>query len=122
MNRAKLGCTINLRDADGKKLLAQLAANSNVVVDNFSSGVLERLGFGFDDLRQINPGIVQAVMPGWGLQGRSNPGSLGVGSFSPTPASWLFGAILTRRCKAAVKSPGPIDRLGNHGDRRARRD
>ena len=69
MNRAKLGCTINLRDADGKRLLMQLAAKSNVIVDNFSAGVLERLGFGFDVLRQINPGIVQAVMPGWGLTG-----------------------------------------------------
>ena len=43
--------------------------NPNVVVDNFSSGVLERLGFSFDVLHQINPGIVQAVMPGWGLTG-----------------------------------------------------
>jgi benzylsuccinate CoA-transferase BbsF subunit len=39
------------------------------VVDNFSSGVLERLGFSFEVLQQINPGIVQAVMPGWGLTG-----------------------------------------------------
>jgi crotonobetainyl-CoA:carnitine CoA-transferase CaiB-like acyl-CoA transferase len=69
MNRAKLGCTINLRHADGKKLFKQLVAKSDVVVDNFSSGVLERLGFGFDALQEINPGIVQAVMPGWGLTG-----------------------------------------------------
>ena len=69
MNRAKLGCTINLRDADGKELFKQLVAVSDVVVDNFSSGVLERLGFSFQALQQINPGIVQAVMPGWGLTG-----------------------------------------------------
>jgi crotonobetainyl-CoA:carnitine CoA-transferase CaiB-like acyl-CoA transferase len=69
MNRAKLGCTINLRHPEGKKLFKQLVARSDVVVDNFSSGVLERLGFSFDVLQQINPGIVQAVMPGWGLTG-----------------------------------------------------
>jgi crotonobetainyl-CoA:carnitine CoA-transferase CaiB-like acyl-CoA transferase len=69
MNRAKLGCTINLRHAEGKELLKQLVAKSDLVVDNFSSGVLERLGFSFDVLQQINPGIVQAVMPGWGLTG-----------------------------------------------------
>jgi crotonobetainyl-CoA:carnitine CoA-transferase CaiB-like acyl-CoA transferase len=69
MNRAKLGCTLNLRNPQGKELFKQLVAKSNVVVDNFSSGVLERLGFGFDVLQQINPGIVQAVMPGWGLTG-----------------------------------------------------
>ena len=69
MNRAKLGCTINLRHPEGKDLFKQLVAASDVVVDNFSSGVLERLGFSFEALRQINPRIVQAVMPGWGLDG-----------------------------------------------------
>jgi crotonobetainyl-CoA:carnitine CoA-transferase CaiB-like acyl-CoA transferase len=69
MNRAKLGCTINLRNPEGKELFKQLVAKSDVVVDNFSSGVLERLGFSFDALQKINPGIVQAVMPGWGLAG-----------------------------------------------------
>ncbi len=69
MNRAKLGCTLNLRNPDGKELFKQLVAKSDVVVDNFSSGVLERLGFGFEVLQKINPGIVQAVMPGWGLTG-----------------------------------------------------
>jgi crotonobetainyl-CoA:carnitine CoA-transferase CaiB-like acyl-CoA transferase len=69
MNRAKLGCTINLRHPEGKELFKQLVAVSDVVVDNFSSGVLERLGFSFETLQQINPGIVQVVMPGWGLTG-----------------------------------------------------
>jgi len=69
MNRAKLGCTLNLRNADGKELFKQLVAKSDVVVDNFSSGVLERLGFSYEVLQQINPGIVQVVMPGWGLTG-----------------------------------------------------
>jgi crotonobetainyl-CoA:carnitine CoA-transferase CaiB-like acyl-CoA transferase len=69
MNRAKLGCTINLRHAEGKELFKQLIAKSDVVVDNFSSGVLDRLGFSFDVMQKINPGIVQAVMPGWGLTG-----------------------------------------------------
>jgi len=69
MNRAKLGCTINLRSPQGKELFRQLVAKSDVVVDNFSSGVLERLGFSFDALQKINPSIVQAVMPGWGLSG-----------------------------------------------------
>ena len=69
MNRAKIGCTINLRHSEGKELFKQLVAASDLVVDNFSSGVLERLGFSFDALQQINPRIVQAVMPGWGLAG-----------------------------------------------------
>jgi crotonobetainyl-CoA:carnitine CoA-transferase CaiB-like acyl-CoA transferase len=73
MNRAKLGCTINLRHPEGKELFKQLIVKSDVVVDNFSSGVLERLGFSFEVLQQTNPGIVQAVMPGWGLSGPLRP-------------------------------------------------
>src|SRR5262245_9203636 len=69
MNRAKIGCTINLRHPEGKELFKQLVASSDLVVDNFSSGVLERLGFSFDALQHINPRIVQAVMPGWGRAG-----------------------------------------------------
>ena len=69
MNRGKLGCTINLRHLEGKELFKQLVAISDVVVDNFSSGVLERLGFSFEALQEINSRIVQAVMPGFGLTG-----------------------------------------------------
>ena len=69
MNRAKLGATLNLRNREGKELFRQMVAKSDVVVDNFSSGVLERLGFPYEVLQQINPGVVQVVMPGWGLTG-----------------------------------------------------
>ena len=69
MNRGKLGCTINLRHPEGKELFRQLVAASDVVVDNFSAGVMERLGFSFAALQAINPRIIQIVMPGWGLTG-----------------------------------------------------
>ena len=69
MNRAKLGATLNLRNPEGKELFRQMVAKSDVVVDNFSSGVLDRLGFPYEVLQQINPGVVQVVMPGWGLTG-----------------------------------------------------
>lgn len=69
MNRGKLSCTINLRHQDGKDLLKRLVAVSDVMVDNFSAGVIERLGFSFAALREINPRIIQVVMPGWGLTG-----------------------------------------------------
>ncbi|MEE9161796.1 MAG: CoA transferase, partial [Candidatus Neomarinimicrobiota bacterium] len=69
MNRGKLGCTINLKNPAGKELFKRLVASSNVVVDNFSAGVMDRLGFGFEALHALNPKIIQAVMPGWGLTG-----------------------------------------------------
>ena len=69
MNRAKLGCTINLRHPEGKELFKHLVSLSDVVVDNFSAGVMERLGFSFEALKEINPRVIQVVMPGWGLTG-----------------------------------------------------
>ena len=69
LNRAKLGCTINLRHKDGKNLFKRLVSVSDVVVDNFSAGVLERLGFSYAALQELNPSIIQVIMPGWGLSG-----------------------------------------------------
>ena len=69
MNRGKLGCTMNLRHPEGKELFRKLVSVSDVVVDNFSAGVVERLGFGYAALQEINPRIIQVVMPGWGLTG-----------------------------------------------------
>ncbi len=69
MNRAKLGCTLNLRHPQGKELFRRLVERSQVVVENFSVGVMERLGFDYESLRQVNPGIIQVSMPGWGREG-----------------------------------------------------
>ena len=69
MNRAKLGCTLNLRHDQGKELFRRLVERSQVVVENFSVGVMERLGFDYGSLRQLNPGVIQVSMPGWGREG-----------------------------------------------------
>ncbi len=69
MNRAKLGVTLNLRHDQGKELFRGLVERSQVVVENFSVGVMERLGFDYESLRKVNPGIIQVSMPGWGREG-----------------------------------------------------
>ncbi len=69
MNRAKLGCTLNLRHDQGKELMRRLVGRSQVVVENFSVGVMERLGFDYESLSKLNPGIIQVSMPGWGREG-----------------------------------------------------
>ena len=69
MNRAKLGVTLNLRHDQGKELFRRLVERSQVVVENFSVGVMERLGFDYESLRKVNPGIIQVSMPGWGREG-----------------------------------------------------
>tara|TARA_Y100000294_G_scaffold126928_1_gene118383 strand:- start:197 stop:2602 length:2406 start_codon:yes stop_codon:yes gene_type:complete len=69
INRSKLGITVNFRQPDGAKLVRELVAVSDVVIDNFAAGVLGRRGLGYDDLREIKPDIVQVSMPGYGATG-----------------------------------------------------
>ena len=54
-NIEKLGITLNLRDRRGKEMLARPGAHLDVVTENFAAGVLERLGFGYEQLRALAP-------------------------------------------------------------------
>ena len=71
MNRNKLSATIDLRSEGGKELFKRLVSISDLVVDNFSAGVMDRLGLGYEPLSKVNPGIVQVGMPGMGSTGPS---------------------------------------------------
>lgn len=79
-NRNKLGVNINLKSDAGRETFLALVAQADVVVENFRRGVLDRLGIGFDALKQANPRIVLASISG---QGASGPGSSHV-SFGST--------------------------------------
>ncbi len=69
MNRNKLSATFDLRNAHGKSLLDDLLRKSDVLIDNFSPRVIDRLGFSWDRVQDINPGIIQITAPGMGLDG-----------------------------------------------------
>ena len=58
LNYGKLGVTLNLSDPRGRALALRLAARCDVVTENFSSGVLERLGLGYEALREARPDVV----------------------------------------------------------------
>ncbi len=68
-NVEKLGVTINLRDSRGKELLRRLVRISDAVTENFSSGVMDHLGFGYDALRLLKPDIVYVSNSGFGKTG-----------------------------------------------------
>jgi benzylsuccinate CoA-transferase BbsF subunit len=68
-NVEKLGVTLNLRSERGRELLRELIAVSDVVSENFAAGVLERLGFGYEALREIRPDIVYVSNCGFGHSG-----------------------------------------------------
>lgn len=65
-NANKKSVTIDLKSEEGKKLLMELAAKADVMVENFAPGAIERLGFGYDVISKINPRIVYAQVKGFG--------------------------------------------------------
>jgi crotonobetainyl-CoA:carnitine CoA-transferase CaiB-like acyl-CoA transferase len=69
MNCNKKGIVLDMKKAEGKKLFIALMKKSDVVVENFSAGAMERLGLGYDVLREINPRIIYACSRGFGESG-----------------------------------------------------
>jgi len=71
LNNSKKSCTINLSTDQGKALARKLIAVSDVVVENFSTGVMDRLGLGYEALKSIKPDIIYISSSG---VGRTGPG------------------------------------------------
>jgi len=69
LNYSKRDCTINLGTDEGQRLAQQLANSSDVVIENFSTGVAERLGLDYDDLSRTNPALVMVSCSGLGRTG-----------------------------------------------------
>ena len=74
LNVNKLSAVINLKDPDGRKLFKALVAVSDVVVENFQAGVMDRLGIGYKELRMVNPSIVMVAMSAHGATGPERAG------------------------------------------------
>ena len=69
-NRNKRSLTVNLKHSKGPKVLLDLVANSDAVLDNYSVDVMPRLGLAYDDLRKVKPDIINLRMPGLGCTGQ----------------------------------------------------
>ena len=69
INRNKESFTADLRDEADRTMLRELVTRADVVVQNFRPGVIERQGFGYDDVRQLNPGVVYGSVSGYGESG-----------------------------------------------------
>jgi crotonobetainyl-CoA:carnitine CoA-transferase CaiB-like acyl-CoA transferase len=68
-NANKKSMTINLKDAQGKEIFRKLIKTADVVVENFRPGVMERLGFSYKAMCDINPKIVYCAISGFGQTG-----------------------------------------------------
>lgn len=65
-NRNKRALALKMSDPAAKELARRLADEADIVIDNFSVGVLDRWGIGYDDVSQTNPGVIYAQMSGMG--------------------------------------------------------
>ena len=105
-NSDKLSITVNVRSPKGFELVKQLVAASDVVVENFTATVLKRWGLSYEEMREINPGIVYVSMGGFGhtgpqsdymIVGQANQALSGLTFLSGlpgiVPAAWGFSIM-----------------------------
>jgi alpha-methylacyl-CoA racemase len=69
LNRGKRSARLNLKSDQGREALLRLVAEHDVVLDGFRPGVLDRLGVGYERMREANPGIVYCAITGYGQTG-----------------------------------------------------
>ncbi len=68
-NANKKSLTLNLKEEKGKEIFKKLAETTDVVVENFRPGVMDRLGVGYEVLKEINPKIIYLAISGYGQTG-----------------------------------------------------
>ncbi|MDC0435631.1 CoA transferase [Pelagibacteraceae bacterium] len=69
MNRNKKGLALNLKEQEGINIFKKMVEHSDVVIENFRKGTLEKLGIGYEDLKKINPKIILCEISGYGRTG-----------------------------------------------------
>ncbi|RLT37081.1 MAG: CoA transferase [Chloroflexi bacterium] len=76
VNRNKRSITLNLKSEEGRAILRCLAAQADVLIENFKVGVMESLGLGYAALRDLNPGLIYCSITGYGQTGpyKDRPG------------------------------------------------
>jgi crotonobetainyl-CoA:carnitine CoA-transferase CaiB-like acyl-CoA transferase len=76
VNRNKRSLTVNLKDPAGQKIIKKLVGLSDVVIENFRTGVLDKMGLGYRDLSKDQPGLIYCSISGYGRTGpyAANPG------------------------------------------------
>lgn len=92
-NRSKKGIALDLKKEEGQKIALELSKHSDVIIENFSPGVADRLGIGYERIKGLNPRIVYCSISGFGQKGpyRDVPG---------------WDPIVTSTAAAYVDQPG----------------
>lgn len=102
INRNKKGVTLNLKTEEGKQLFTELLKTADVVCENYKVGVLERLGFPYEKMREINPRIIYGSISGFGL----------TGELAPRPAYDIVAQAMSGMMSVTGFSDGPPCKIG----------
>ncbi|MDE0030488.1 MAG: CoA transferase [Deltaproteobacteria bacterium] len=90
-NRNKLSVTANLKTEEGREIARRIIARSDVVVENFSVGVMGRLGLGYEELKALKPDIIMIRLQGLGTTGpRKNYVTWGPSLMPFSGMTWLW--------------------------------
>ena len=73
VNRNKRSIAIDVKQPAGLEVVRRLVRNADVFIENFLPGTLDRLGLGWDELSELNPGLVYASITGYGATGPCKP-------------------------------------------------
>ena len=68
-NRSKRSITVNLKSAEGQEIIRRLVEVSDVLVENFLTGVMDKMGLGYEGLRAVNPRLIYCSISGYGRNG-----------------------------------------------------
>src|SRR5271170_6675478 len=105
LNANKRSLTLNLKTDAGKDLFRKVIAESDVLVENFGPGALDRLGFGYAALSALNPRLIYATIKGFGTYGpyrdyksyepiaQAMGGAMSVTGFPENPPTYVYPAI-----------------------------
>jgi formyl-CoA transferase len=105
LNANKRSLTLNLKTEEGKQLFRQVIEQSDVLVENFGPGALDRLGLGYQELSKLNPRLIYATIKGFGTYGpysgfksfepiaQAMGGAMSVTGFPENPPTYIYPAI-----------------------------
>jgi formyl-CoA transferase len=104
-NANKKSLTLNLKTEDGKRLFQEVVKQSDVLIENFGPGAMERLGLGWDVLKELNPRLIYSTIKGFGSYGpyagfksyepvaQAMGGAMSVTGFPENPPTLVLPAI-----------------------------
>ncbi|HET7880085.1 MAG TPA: formyl-CoA transferase [Acetobacteraceae bacterium] len=105
LNANKRSLTLNLKSEEGKRLFRQVIEQSDVLLENFGPGALDRLGLGYKELSKLNPRLIYATIKGFGTYGpysgfksfepiaQAMGGAMSVTGFPDNPPTYVMPAI-----------------------------